>query len=682
STAGTMVGTPAFMSPEQIQGLKIDRRTDIFSAGVVLYQLLTGEQPFKGEGAWTVARQIMQDDPPPPSSVVLTVAPEFDAVIHKALAKTPAQRFATAGDFAKALRGALANPQIAPSAAVPRPKAKEEPRASETELEFWRAIQNSSDPAEFEFYLEQFPSGTYSQLARHKILKLREPIEAAHTAAEEKARREAEEGARKEAEDLARHEAEEEKKREAARKARLEAEAVVRREAEAKARREAEDRARLEKARQDALEKAKREAVEKAKREVEEKARQAKALAKLKQQQEAAARAKAAVNDDATVAIASARPAATPSATQKKSFAIPAIAVAAVIVVGVIGYVMFGRTPAPVPAQVAEAPPIQKAAPPAAPAIDAEKIGRETEDRVRKEFAEKAATDQAALEKALAEKAAAEKLALTRTTADKAEAEKAMQKAAADRVASEKVAAEKAAAAKIASDKAAAEKAAAEQTSVDKAAADRAFAQKEAAEKVAAAAMKPGWPSPGDRWVYEARDSDHPDSRYQIVVNVQEVTASTIRDILTPAGGKPVVITHKAGANLIGIAPGIASFSPYLRAFQEMRAGERWSNLEYKQLWQCGASETSCDASAHVVGKERVTVRAGSYETWKIIVELNIRGTVGAGMKQIHGSGELMFWYSDAVNRIVKYQSRVNYLNWLEPNVEMELVSYFPATKR
>src|SRR6266704_1583051 len=53
--AGTMVGTPAYMSPEQIQGQRIDRRTDIFSAGIILYQFLTGQKPFTGEGAWTVA---------------------------------------------------------------------------------------------------------------------------------------------------------------------------------------------------------------------------------------------------------------------------------------------------------------------------------------------------------------------------------------------------------------------------------------------------------------------------------------------------------------------------------------------------------------------------------------------------------------------------------------------------
>ena len=120
SAAGTMVGTPAFMSPEQIQGLKIDRRTDIFSAGVVFYQLLTGEAPFKGEGAWTVAKKIMQDEPPPPSSIVSNVSPTFDGIVERALAKNPAERFATAREFADALRGAL----VSAPAARPAPKHK------------------------------------------------------------------------------------------------------------------------------------------------------------------------------------------------------------------------------------------------------------------------------------------------------------------------------------------------------------------------------------------------------------------------------------------------------------------------------------------------------------------------------------------------------------------------------
>src|SRR5205814_3939958 len=78
--AGTMVGTPAYMSPEQIQGQRIDRRTDIFSAGIILYQFLTGQKPFTGEGAWTVAKKIVQEDPPMPSSINVALSPAFDRV--------------------------------------------------------------------------------------------------------------------------------------------------------------------------------------------------------------------------------------------------------------------------------------------------------------------------------------------------------------------------------------------------------------------------------------------------------------------------------------------------------------------------------------------------------------------------------------------------------------------------
>ena len=65
--AGAIVGTPAYMSPEQIQGNAIDRRTDIFSAGVILYEFLTGTKPFTGSGAWAIAKKILAEEPPPPS---------------------------------------------------------------------------------------------------------------------------------------------------------------------------------------------------------------------------------------------------------------------------------------------------------------------------------------------------------------------------------------------------------------------------------------------------------------------------------------------------------------------------------------------------------------------------------------------------------------------------------------
>jgi serine/threonine-protein kinase len=482
STAGTMVGTPAFMSPEQIKGGKIDRRTDIFSAGVVLYQLLTGEQPFKGAGAWTVAKKIVEDDPPPPSSVVLTVWPAFDAVVHKALAKKPNERFASAKEFSTALREALTTvPQRAVSVGTNQ-KAKTETKATETELEFWRSIQNRDDLDELELYVEQFPNGAYTQLARLKIAKLEEPAEAARKAAEEQAREESEakEKARQGTEARARAEADARARQEAEALARRQTEEKAKREAETKARREAEEKAlreALEKTKREATEKATRDAAAKAKREADDKARrerEAQALARLKQQEEAAARAKVAVDEDATVEIGGGGPAMPPEQPfgKKTSLAVPAIAAAVVIVAGMAAYAFLGRTPAPVP--VAEISPSQKAAiPPPAPVVDVEKVRRETEERVRKEFAEKAAVERAAMEKAVAEKAAAEKvaaekLATAKTAAERATAEKAAEKATAERVAAEKAAAEKAEAERLA-----AETATAERVATEKAAAER-----------------------------------------------------------------------------------------------------------------------------------------------------------------------------------------------------------------
>src|SRR5712671_3841358 len=181
--AGTMVGTPAYMSPEQIQGLRIDRRTDIFSAGVILYQFLTGQKPFTGEGAWTVAKKIIQDDPPMPSSLNVAVSPEFDRVVAKALAKNPDQRFATAREFAVALKraaeGKPAMPEVEATLVVPREPAvsqathPEALRSGEMELEFWRSIKDSTDPNDFELYVRQFPQGVYASLAARKAAKLR-----------------------------------------------------------------------------------------------------------------------------------------------------------------------------------------------------------------------------------------------------------------------------------------------------------------------------------------------------------------------------------------------------------------------------------------------------------------------------------------------------------------------------
>lgn len=101
--AGTVLGTPAYMSPEQFMGQTVDRRSDIFSAGVVLYQFLTGERPFTG-AATTIMHKVLSVDPPPPSRLNVQAPKPFDAVIAKAIAKRPEDRFQTAGEFAAAIR--------------------------------------------------------------------------------------------------------------------------------------------------------------------------------------------------------------------------------------------------------------------------------------------------------------------------------------------------------------------------------------------------------------------------------------------------------------------------------------------------------------------------------------------------------------------------------------------------
>ncbi len=102
---GTVLGTPSYMSPEQIMGLPVDGRSDLFSAGVILYQFLTGERPFSGSATATM-HKVLEEDPLPPSRFNVQVPGAMDAVVRKALAKRPDERYQTADEFAAALRGA------------------------------------------------------------------------------------------------------------------------------------------------------------------------------------------------------------------------------------------------------------------------------------------------------------------------------------------------------------------------------------------------------------------------------------------------------------------------------------------------------------------------------------------------------------------------------------------------
>ena len=165
--AGAMVGTPSYMSPEQIQGQTIDRRTDIFSAGIVFYQLLTGQKPFEG-GQWALAKKIVQDDPVWPSSIV-QVPPAIDRVCARAMAKLPEHRYQSARKFAESLKGILEGKPLEDAGEVLAPASQ----GSEAETEFWNEVKDSKDPDDLALYIEQFPAGVFVELARRKVAELR-----------------------------------------------------------------------------------------------------------------------------------------------------------------------------------------------------------------------------------------------------------------------------------------------------------------------------------------------------------------------------------------------------------------------------------------------------------------------------------------------------------------------------
>jgi serine/threonine protein kinase len=172
--AGAMVGTLSYISPEQLQGQTIDRRTDIFSAGVLFYQFLTGQKPFAGT-QWELAKKIIQDDPVWPSALV-QIPPAIDRVVARALAKAPEHRYPSARHFADSLkRIAEGEPPEDPEETLPPPAAAPAPRAvsSEAEMEFWNGVKDSDDPEEVVLYIEQFPRGAYVDLAQRRLAELR-----------------------------------------------------------------------------------------------------------------------------------------------------------------------------------------------------------------------------------------------------------------------------------------------------------------------------------------------------------------------------------------------------------------------------------------------------------------------------------------------------------------------------
>src|SRR5437868_6781140 len=182
-TPGSMVGALKYMAPEQVQGQKIDSRADLFSVGVVLYQLLTDKRPFDGDNDFSIIHQIIGHTPAAPSSFNARLPSAIDAVVARALAKNRDERFASARDFATALQSAIRRAEDATVVPPADPFKKPEgvgtgsrahlsvPGGSlgtsgstvtqELELVYWKDIKDSSDPEELDGFLAKFPAGIY-----------------------------------------------------------------------------------------------------------------------------------------------------------------------------------------------------------------------------------------------------------------------------------------------------------------------------------------------------------------------------------------------------------------------------------------------------------------------------------------------------------------------------------------
>src|SRR5215208_636836 len=110
TTAGSVSGTPAYMSPEQARGEKVDKRTDIYALGIMLYEMLAGVVPFQSDTTFGMLMKHINEPPPP----IKGISPDLQALINRALAKDPAHRYESAGDLANEFMALFNGQTISP----------------------------------------------------------------------------------------------------------------------------------------------------------------------------------------------------------------------------------------------------------------------------------------------------------------------------------------------------------------------------------------------------------------------------------------------------------------------------------------------------------------------------------------------------------------------------------------
>jgi serine/threonine protein kinase len=158
TATGYVLGTPAYMSPEQITDQPIDRRVDVYALGLILFEMLTGRQVFTGSSPASIIVKHVSEPPPLPSSLDSSLTPQIDAVVLRALAKSPDDRYQTAGDLAAALKAAVhTEPQQ--NGTLPSP--------------FWSTVDNERSS------MESIPSSVTSPLGAASEM-ITDPVSSTH----------------------------------------------------------------------------------------------------------------------------------------------------------------------------------------------------------------------------------------------------------------------------------------------------------------------------------------------------------------------------------------------------------------------------------------------------------------------------------------------------------------------
>jgi serine/threonine-protein kinase len=140
TSTGLIMGTPNYMSPEQARGQKVDGRSDLFSLGCVLYECLTGTRPFQAQSVSGILVKILTEEPPPVDFRAAGLPPEVGAILHRAMAKDPATRYASGAAMFEALRALASGAVASVTVPVSTPSLTPSPAAAPRRLPRWLSV--------------------------------------------------------------------------------------------------------------------------------------------------------------------------------------------------------------------------------------------------------------------------------------------------------------------------------------------------------------------------------------------------------------------------------------------------------------------------------------------------------------------------------------------------------------